>query len=188
MAPQSCPLAEEGIKILPIPPALEFPFPRPSGETFDTPRIAPFAHHSSVLETSNGAEYAYELSIAHKKIAPVVTPSLEEVASAPQPAQKRRLMTERPMPAQRASQLRMRRNQTGYQPTELSTAAGPPHSDDTSSSDDDGSHNLTSVSSHLSGRSLGLRQAHRNSMPDADTRDRQYRDFSVGNDNYKTKG
>lgn len=100
-------------------------------------------------------------------------------------------MTERPVPAQRGSLLRPRRGQTGYVPTVLNNAAGAHDADDSSSSDDESALKLEPTPSNLSGRTPA-HQGHSASLPtDSGKRkasDGQFGRFSVGNDNYKTKG
>lgn len=79
-------------------------------------------------------------------------------------------------------------------PTLLNTAAGGHTSeDDSSSSDDESAMKLASRPSNLSGRSPSAR-GHAGSVPEADQKERrrssggQFGAFSVGNENYKTKG
>ena len=101
-------------------------------------------------------------------------------------------MSERPAPAQRSSLLGMRRGQTGYVPTMLNNAAGGPDSDDaSSSSDDESALKLAPRVSNLSGRSPSAK-GHGASTSAAEQRRRSsngnFGKFSVGNENYKTKG
>ena len=123
-----------------------------------------------------------------------MTPGLANLSDTARPRSKRRFMTDRPAPAQRASLMGgLRRGQTGYVPTVLNKSAGGTESDDsTSSSDEDESAlKLASRPSNLSDRSPSNR-GHHGSLPEADSRRRssggQFGKFSVGNDNYKTKG
>ena len=123
-----------------------------------------------------------------------MTPGLETLSDRPRPRPKRRFMSERPIPAQRSS-LRggLRRGQTGYVPTALNKSAEGHESDDsTSSSDEENSAaKFGSRPSNFSGQSPTGR-APRASQPDSESRRRssagQFGRFSVGNDNYKTKG
>ena len=174
------PSDEEGshANILPIPPALEFPFPRTSAEDPGAPSIG--AHPAS----------APEADISKSKT--IDTPSIGNGAASSRPRQKRRLLTERPVPAQRGSLLRPKRGQTAHVPTVLNSAAGGHESyDSTSSSDSETTPQLATTSSNLSGRSPNPREA-RGSLPKTDrktkTKDGQFGNFSVGNDNYNTKG
>lgn len=100
-------------------------------------------------------------------------------------------MSERPASVQRASLLGMKRGQTGFVPTALSNAAKGHGGSDSSSSDDEEPLKLDRKPSHLSGRIVTGR-GHSESVPEVDQRRRdsegQYRKFSVGNENYKTKG
>ena len=103
-------------------------------------------------------------------------------------------MSERPASIQRTSTfLRPRRVETGHVPTLLNTAAGGHDSDDTSSSDDESDVKLASRPSNLGGQKPGtVGQAGRVTEADQESRRRstegQFGKFSVGNENYKTKG
>ncbi|KAF6234133.1 hypothetical protein HO173_007553 [Letharia columbiana] len=179
--------------ILPIPPALEFPFPQNRTESSQAPSKAPSIlapHHASVRSRNplvdNGAP------TPTKAPGP---PSLGRAPEAPRPQAKRRFKSERPVPSQRTSTfLRPRRGYTGHVPTLLNTAAGGHTSDDESSSSDDESEmKLASRPSNRSGRSPSTR-GRAGSVPEADENGRrrsgggQFGKFSVGNENYKTKG
>lgn len=179
--------------ILPIPPALEFPFPRNSNESSQDPsrtpsEIAP--HHASVPSrnplVNNGAPTPSKTP---------ATPSLGRATEALRPQAKRRFKSERPVPSQRKSTfLRPRRGYTGHVPTLLNTGAGAHSSeDDSSSSDNESDMKLASRPSNLSGRTPSPR-GHAGSVPEAHQNGRrrssggQFGNFSVGNENYKTKG
>lgn len=179
--------------ILPIPPALEFPFPRNSTEVSQVPSKAPSeigSHHpsgpSNISHVNNGAPVSLK---------PPATPNLERATKAPRPQAKRRFKSERPVSLQRASTfLRPRRVYTGHVPTILNNAAGGHSSeDDSSSSDDEPDLKLASRSSNLSGRSPSSK-GHTGGVPEADQTSRrrssggQFGKFAVGNENYKTKG
>jgi len=86
--------------------------------------------------------------------------------------------------------LGMRRGRTSFTPTALTDAAGADLAS-SSDSDDDELHKLVSPPSHLSGLSP-CQSKHSNSVPEATTKSKGneegYLKFSVGNDNYKTKG
>lgn len=178
--------------ILPIPPALEFPFPRNSSESSKNPSKTPSEigpHHASVPSRNPFIE--------NGDPTPSRTPgepSLERTFQAPRPQAKRRFKSERPVPSQRTSTLlRLRRGYTGHVPTRLNTAAGGHSSDDESSSSDELDMRIASKPSNLSGRSPSSR-GHAGSVPKADLNGRrrssgdQFGKFSVGNENYKTKG
>ena len=86
--------------------------------------------------------------------------------------------------------MRVRRQQTAFVPTILNNAAGGQESDD-SSSDDESALKLASTPSHLSrqspspnghSESIGEKQPKKRRSPG------QFGKFSVGNDNFKTKG
>lgn len=109
----------------------------------------------------------------------------------PRPRPKTRFMSERPVPPQRGSLLRVRRQQTAFVPTFLNNAAGGQESDDSSSSDDELPSKLASTPSNLSGRSPSGR-GHGGGFPEKNAKQRekvgQFGKFSVGNDSYQTKG
>ena len=180
--------------ILPIPPPLEFPFPQNSTESSQTPSKAPsevVPHHISVPTTRSHAN--------NEAPAPAKTtavPTLTKAPRAPRPHAKRLFQSERPASVQRGSTfLTPRRVDTGHVPTLLNTAAGGQDSDDTSSSssDDESDMKLASRASNLSGQKPGtVEQGGR--IPEAGQEGKrrstagQFGKFSVGNENYKTKG
>lgn len=185
---------ENGItNILPIPPALEFPFPRKSNESSLAPSTAHSEippHHASVPSRNplinGGAPTLFKTP---------ATPSLHRTVEAPRPQTKRRFKSERPVPSQRVlTSLRPRRVYTGHIPTHLNTAAGGHTAeDDSSSSDDESEMRLASTPSNLSGRSPSTK-GRGGSVPEADQNSRrrssggQFGQFAVGNENYQTKG
>lgn len=179
--------------ILPIPPALEFPFPRNSIEAIQVPSKAPSEitpHHPSapgnIPPVNNGAPVPLKTP---------ATPNTERATKAPRPQAKRRFKSERPVSLQRTSTfLRPRRVYTGHVPTLLNNAAGGYSSeDDSSSSDDELDMKLASMPSNLSGRSPSTK-GHTGRVPEADKNGRrtssggQFGKFAVGNESYKTKG
>lgn len=180
--------------ILPIPPALEFPFPRNSTEASQLPSEASsemVPHHpsapSSIPSANNRAPVPLETP---------ATPNLERATKAPRPQAKRRFKSERPVTVGRTSTfLRPRRVYTGHVPTLLNNATGGHSSseDGSSSSDDEPAMKLASRSSNLSGRSPSSK-GHTGRVPEADQNSRgrssegQFGKFAVGNENYKTKG
>lgn len=189
-------IEEVGPNILPIPPALEFPFPRHSADSSrpnqgypsEAPSVAPI-HHAPLLSTdpstSNGTTNQRKTS---------ATPGSANLSERQKPRpRKRRFKSERPVPAQRASLIRgLRRDQTGYVPPDLHQSAGGHVSDDSTSSSDEDEQNLKLASrpSRVSKRSRSNR-GKSGSVPEADRRrekEGQFGNFSVGNDDYKTKG
>ena len=178
---------ESGTNILPIPPEVEFPFPRPSSESTDSPAATHTHHQTSEHVTSEADKKIEAESTATRQDAQVTTPSLQRIVTVPRPGPKRRFLTERPVPAQRRSLLRMKRNLTVHQPTALNNAVGACHNDDTSSSEDESLARFSSPASHLSGRTKGGKQKS-GGIANNDTRGGSYGDFLVGNDSYKTKG
>ena len=185
---------ENGVtNILPIPPALEFPFPQDIAEPSQTPSNPPSEIVPPRVSTLNRIP-----SLNNGAPAPVktpATPNLERAPKAPRPQAKRRFKTERPVSMQRTSTfLRPRRVYTGHAPTLLNNAAGGHSSDnDSSSSDDESDLKLASRPSNLSGRSPSTK-GHTGRVLEADQDSRrrssggQFGNFSVGNENYKTKG
>ena len=87
---------------------------------------------------------------------------------------KRRFLTERPVAATRASVLRMKRRQTGNMANPLQAAACNSDSDSLSSSEDEAP------------RRRKVKKG--NAKDTAREREREFAKFSVGNDNYKTRG
>ena len=183
---QNNPAIEEDphANILPIPPALEFPFPRGSADSSRPSSIDPpqLASSTQRWDAANAPSQHSRASM------PSGGPNKSEV---PRPRPGRGFLSERPSPAQRGSLLRVRRGQTAYVPTLLNNAAGGHSSDDSSSSDDEPVIKLASRSSNLSGRSPS-HPGHNVRPSEADEKRRssagQFGKFSVGNDNYKTKG
>jgi len=94
--------------ILPIPPALEFPLPESSAQSSRPSSMAP--HHASVPSRNPITEES-TLTAAAKDLA---TPDPTYIPKASRPRGKRRSMTDRPIPAQTGSLLRMRRGQTRH--------------------------------------------------------------------------
>ncbi len=187
---------ESGPNLLPIPPALEFPFPRNSadssrtkqGDSSEDAPVAPIHHTSLPSKNPNSING----TITQPKIP--TTPDLANPSEASKPwPKKRRLVSERPVSTKRASLIgRLRRGQTGHVPSvPNSPAKGHLSEDSTSSSDEEDAHlKLASRPSHVSGRRPSNRWKS-GSVPEANRRresEGQFRKFSVGNDSYKTKG
>lgn len=123
-------------------------------------------------------------------------------ASTPRPRPKlltRKNLTERPVPAQRQSRYVLRRGQTGHVPTALNTATW--QSDSSSDSESDSSS--SSSDSDITTTNEGTRTAHGKSrkkrMQTEGGKDKlntqrrkssggHFSKFSVGNDNFKTRG
>ncbi|KAL6721530.1 hypothetical protein ACLMJK_000634 [Lecanora helva] len=164
--------------ILPIPPAVEFPFPRSSAESSKPPSVAP--HTSSKRDVGEIPE----------DNVPTEFKPLDRPPPASKPPRPRRFLSERPVPAQRGSLLRVRRGQTGHVPTVLNNAAGGYDTDTSSSSDDESALKLASKTSNLSGQPPNA-PASKASAPKnkhKQNSDPQFSKFAVGNDDYRTKG
>ncbi len=173
------------VNILPIPPPLEFPFPDSGAETSPPRSIGP--HHASVPSKNPIPENGPPTEAWTP-----ATPEIPDIPPTSRPRAKRRFLTDRPVPAQRGSSLRMRRGLTGHTPTLLNHAARGYGSDESSSSSDDESRSkLASRPSNISGRSTSHR-GHGGSLPEVNGKRGssagQFGSFSVGNDSYQTRG
>ncbi|KAL8835221.1 MAG: hypothetical protein Q9170_003417 [Blastenia crenularia] len=142
--------------ILPIPPPLEFPFPRNSAESSALPSTNPTTKSSS--------------------------PNTSPEASAPpteanelRPQLDKRWLTERPIPSQRRSLLKPKRGQTG---TALTNAAWHPELEVSSSS----SSENEDAPPHPPKKGLPKRG------PSSVKHTPNFSKFSVGNNDFKTKG
>lgn len=183
---ERAPTPNQGTNILPIPPALEFPFPENTAESSQAPPLAPI-HHSSLPSKNPTID-------SNGPIPPTTAASGgRNKVGRPRPRSKRVFISERPAPAQRPSRLRTRRGHTGHIPTVLNNATRGRELDDSSSSssDDEPKAKPASVPSNLHGQSPSTTRHHKG-VPAVDQRRRsssgQFGKFSVGNDNYKTKG
>ncbi|KAL8779286.1 MAG: hypothetical protein Q9213_007018 [Squamulea squamosa] len=173
------PTQQDGtINILPIPPPLEFPFPRNSADSSAIPSTLPTTTSSPSTSPENLALPTAENNSVKAKTAS------EPVASEPirreerRPHLDRKHLTERPIPSQKRSRLGPRRGQTGDGFTALTSAAYNPASDASSSSSSDEAHPLPA--SHrkrvFTRTSKGQKQ-----QP-------SYGKFSIGNENFRTGG
>ena len=172
---------QNATNILPIPPALDFPFPQankgPSGESLQP---------SIPLEASRTAEDSNAADLEHL---PKTGAKPYHALKPPRPRPLKATLSERPVPAQRGSMLRMRRGQTTFAPTALTDAIGAQSTD--SDTSDDEHPRLASPPSQLSGHSSSNRFVR--SDPNKNSKRRresegEYGKFSVGNERYKTKG
>ncbi|KAL8917547.1 MAG: hypothetical protein Q9172_005803 [Xanthocarpia lactea] len=175
MAPQS---TEKygATNILPIPPALEFPFPRNSADSSAGFSTQPTAKSSPTTSPENFPSPGTDSNYVKTKSAS------EPVASHPiqpdgwRPPLDRRNLTERPIPSQKRSLLGLRRGQTGEGLTALTGAAYHPDSNASSSSSSDEDDAPPKRKRLFTRRSKGGKQ-----KP-------SYGRFSVGNENFKTGG
>lgn len=168
-----------GANILPIPPALEFPFPQAAVDDEDAPRFHKVPHPATVPVDS----------LETKEDPPLATPSLQKIDTHPRPAERRRMMSDRAMVSQRISFLRMKRNQTGYTPTSVAAVAGASSStDDLASTDDDSVHtkgaHVKASRTKRAGKGL---EAHEEDSS-ADDAEERFRKFVIGNGSYESKG
>ena len=176
-----------GTNILPIPPPLEFPYPRNSAESSAHPSIA---RVDASLPVANGTADI----TTHGPTAPGL---VTDIDSSRRPSlAKQRFVTERPALASNGSPLRMRRGQTGIPPAALNTQAWNSDSDSSSSS----SSEDDKAAKHTKGRLRGNRHqgggaeapkaknVGRTKAKQGSGSDPAYSRFSVGNDKYKTKG
>lgn len=161
--------------ILPIPPPLEFPFPRTSAESSTLPPTISTTEASS--PTTSPEKFASPVTKPQKG---KKSPS-SQVPIKARPELDKKFPTERPIPSQRRSLLGLRRGGTEDGRTALTSAAWHPDSDasPTSSDDEDAPHTLPSNGSK--GRRF---QKNSKSIPS----NPNYSKFSVGNENFKTKG
>ncbi|KAL9598450.1 MAG: hypothetical protein Q9219_004486 [cf. Caloplaca sp. 3 TL-2023] len=161
--------------ILPIPPPLEFPFPRPSADSSNIPST-PHTTKSSSPATSPEvlAPHANDFQPTKRASEPIVPDESR-------PQLDKKFLTERPTPSQRRSLLRPKRVQTGDGVTALTSAAWH-HGSDTvysSSSEDEGDGEVSRSppkKKTIKGRSK------------PPTPKPNFSKFSVANDNFKTSG
>ncbi|KAL9585735.1 MAG: hypothetical protein Q9212_001354 [Teloschistes hypoglaucus] len=159
--------------ILPIPPALEFPFPRTSAESSVIPSTLHTTKSSSPVTSPDAAAPPDIITEPIK-----ATPAHIERADSRPPIDKK-LFSERPQPSQRRSRLGFRRDYTSDGHTAL-TKAVTQHLSDTSSSSSD--EDLPPPKRpNLKRKGTKAQSKAKNAQPN-------YGRFAVGNDNYKTKG
>ncbi|KAI4267035.1 MAG: hypothetical protein LQ337_008552 [Flavoplaca oasis] len=177
MAPQ--PTQQDGAtNILPIPPPLEFPFPRSSMESSDIPSTLPTTKSSPTTSPEK-----FPTPIDEAKPATIKTTS--DPVTAPihtegwRPPLDKRHLSERPIPSQQKSLLGLRRGQTDNGLTPLTSAAYHPASDASSSSSSD-----EAESPPTSAR----RRKKFTKRPKGGNKQPTYNKFSVGNENFRTGG
>ncbi|KAL8937913.1 MAG: hypothetical protein Q9216_004175 [Gyalolechia sp. 2 TL-2023] len=159
-------------QILPIPPPLEFPFPRTSAESSLPPSIA---HTTKASSSITSPETAIPQTNTSQ---PTKTASDPPQSTELRPPLDKKSLTERPIPSQRKSLLRPKRVHTGDGLTALTSAAWHPESDASSSSSDDEDEPR---------QPPPRRRAIRTRSKAADQKP-NYGKFSVGNDGFKTRG
>ncbi|KAL8712052.1 MAG: hypothetical protein Q9225_007017 [Loekoesia sp. 1 TL-2023] len=171
MAPAST--EQEGAtNILPIPPPLEFPFPRTSAESSVLPSTP---HTTNTSSPTTSPEPSVPQATDFQ---PVKTASDPLRPTNTRPQLDKKSLTERPIPSQRRSLLKPRRGQTGDGLTALTSAAWHPDPDvSPSSSDDEDTHP----------RSPPKRRLFKRRSKAAEHRP-NFGKFLVGNESFKTRG
>ncbi|KAL8748773.1 MAG: hypothetical protein Q9199_008067 [Rusavskia elegans] len=176
MPPQ--PAQQDGAtNILPIPPPLEFPFPRNSVDSSDVPSTLPTAKTSPTTSPEKFPSPVNEIRATKPASEPVTSHPIQSEGWHP-PLDERHL-SERPIPSQRKSRLGMRRGQTDNGLTALTSAAYRPGSDASSSSSSDEADSIPTTPQtkrRFTKRRKGVKQ-----QPN-------YGKFSVGNENFRTGG
>ncbi|KAI4089429.1 MAG: hypothetical protein LQ344_005431 [Seirophora lacunosa] len=174
MAPSSTEQAGAA-NILPIPPPLEFPFPRTSAESSTLPPTV------STTQTSSPTTSPENLAPLAGNTNPTKTPSDPVVSPQPRPLLDRKNISERPIAAQRKSRLAPKRGKTGDGRTALTTAAWHPESHALSSSSDEEDPSPPTLASRPKANRLKTQQRATKPQPNFDR-------FSVGNENFRTSG
>jgi len=180
----------DGVNILPIPPPLEFPYPRQSPQSSSAAPSVADLHRTSEPQTRPTEKIN---SVKHASTAPPATGSASQD---PRPAHRpsvprNKYVTDRPVPAQRGSLLGIRRRPTNNITTELNTATWDSDTSSSSSSSEDEdpnevkkkqsrTHTWDNRRSQIGNRQNSQSQRKANADP--------YSRFSVGNDDYKTRG
>ncbi|KAL9598699.1 MAG: hypothetical protein Q9179_003825 [Wetmoreana sp. 5 TL-2023] len=165
--------AQDGAtNILPIPPPLEFPFPRTSAES----SAAPSTLHTAKSSSPTTSPEPFPAPIVKTEQLKTVPEANGETESRP-PLDKKSL-SERLIPSQKRSLLNPKRGNTDNGRTVLTNAAAQQDSDSSSSSaEDDGS----SPKPRRKRREFKRQPTARKAAPD-------YGRFSVGNGGFNTKG
>ncbi|KAI9881599.1 MAG: hypothetical protein M1830_000163 [Pleopsidium flavum] len=179
----------EGTTILPIPPALEFPYPDGYAHSSIVPSEAASAAPSSILQDS---PITHGVSKSHT--APAMSRSMDQASRAQQRPSlgTKEFMTERPVPGRRRTFLGTNRRGKEINSATPNTAAWNSDLDSldsSSSSEDENFPAMTRIRSKTSGRSTTTAQD--KSTGRAGQRERsegRFSKFSVGNDQYETKG
>ena len=174
-----------GTNILPIPPPLKFPYPRPSTATSSTPSSV----HLNALKSINSASSARSPTCWNQNPSEIA-PSISAIKPRPSlPTTK--FLTERPVAIPRGSVFHMKRSQTGNAPTASNNATW--DSDSSSSSSSSGEENLVSRPhrrpTKAKAQEHGLNaSAAKNLAGRGDSHKHPFSRFAVGKDGYKTKG
>lgn len=179
---------EDATNILPIPPALEFPYPAVNNRSSTGPSKANSTASSSV-RPDGPCTHAAPTS----NCPPVTSGAPDEVnrSQTSPPFLKRRFMTERPVPIKGRSALGLNRRVTAVNSKTPNFAAWNSDSDSldsSSSSEDEGLPNITRVRSKTSGRFDANAARSKGGPGPRKTGEGRFSKFSVGNDHYKTKG
>ena len=176
--------------ILPIPPPLEFPYPQEDSTPSTDPSLRNTDASSANLDETPFTSTNGTTTESPTLVPTTVSGSNKSGASQQRPAMARKkLMTERPVPAPRGSLLRMKRRQTGDKPKAMKPVARSSDSDSSissSSSEDEESNGITKQLSKTSRRSATRTRADSAKRPPGEQG--SYSKFSVGNDNYQTRG
>ena len=174
---------QDGVRILPIPPPLEFPYPAKPQRT-----------QNSYFGTANIEEQAGQHhGGGHSDPGEGQTPGLLQTATEPikRPSgPSKRHQTERPQQLQRPSILGARRRQTQVPPSIYNPGLWDSESESSDSSDDEESAPSQQLNKP---KSRTLRDRLRNTAPASDLAGKKgssdpYSRFAVGNDEYKTQG
>lgn len=184
---------ESGANILPIPPALEFPFPHKGNE-----RPSAYSACSNTDAGSSGGPMTSVTEGASSEPSSAIAANLRTTATTtpnPRPSlPKGKFLTERPVLAQRGTRLGLGRRQTTTGRTALTDAAwrSDSVSDFSSSSEDENAQELKKTRSNVSGQARKEKGSHVMKTDKDGRRGRsigaQFSQFSVGNDDFKTKG
>ncbi|KAI4195311.1 MAG: hypothetical protein LQ346_003476 [Caloplaca aetnensis] len=166
---------EGAANILPIPPALEFPFPRNSA---DSSTLSPTL---ASTKTSSPTTSPETFATPATQIEPTKPSSTAVASTNSRPAPGKRSFTERPVTSQKRSLGPLKRGTTGEGLTALTKAARQSDSDTSpSSSDDDEALPTLPTNGHKRTRFRDQRKT--------TPRKPDYGRFSVGNENFKTRG
>ncbi|MCJ1251613.1 hypothetical protein MMC30_008848 [Trapelia coarctata] len=180
---------QDGVNILPIPPPLEFPYPRQSPDSSVAPSVAK-VHRTSEPQTRPIKETN---AVKHASTAPLATGrGYQDPQPAARPSVSRnKYVTERPAATQRGSLLGIRRSPTNNITSELNTGAwGSETSSSSSSSEDEEPNEGRKKRSRV--HTWDNRRSQICNRQDPQNRRKAsadpYSRISVGNDDYKTKG
>ena len=180
------PSLDGGPNILPIPPALEFPYPRSSNAS-SAAAPSSIRHEASITnegpsQPSNSAALTASVDDANR--------------SQPRPPlTKNKFMTHRPRPDKGRSFMGLNRRATALSPPTRSVAGWNSDSDSlesssSSSSEDDKPTTITRTRSKTSGRQVETKDTikRKDKSGPKESSGERFSKFSVGNDKYKTKG